>query len=404
MLFERAYAASPTTTPSHASIFTSRYPLEHGVLRNGLVLRDDFVTLAERLSAAGFTTAGFVAAGALFADAGLAQGFDHFDAPPPADDLPYRSADATVDAVLAWLAAEPPSVRPLFLFVHLFDPHGPQAPPEVHRQRFALRTPAERQRFARYLTERRQIRPGSFGAGIDGMLEQYQNYDAEIRFADAELGRLFDALGGLDRERPWLWIVTADHGQGMGSHLFFGHGKHVYEEQVRVPLLFYAGNGAFPPQRVSAVVEHVDLLPTLAELIDLGPSPAPVRGRSLLPLLRGGGVAEFAEGSALAQRRSYEAPAPERPPGADYELGEKYALVGPRWKLIHRTLGGDELYDLRRDPLETRNRAAAEPARVAALRERLLARLEGLRSAASAAAEPVDPETSRQLEGLGYLP
>jgi arylsulfatase A-like enzyme len=405
VLFERAHAPMATTAPSHASLFTSRYPLEHQVLRNGLVLDDGFVTLAERLAAAGYRTAGFVAAGDLFAAAGLGQGFQTFDAPPPPEDGAYRAADRTVDAALDWLEQTSALEQPLFLWVHLFDPHGPLVPPERYRKLFEPHTDKERLGLARFLLGRHHVKLGTFGAGLQGMIEQYTNYDAEVRFADTELGRLFQAVQEQAAGRT-LWVITADHGQGLGSHRFFGHGKNIYQEQVRVPLLFYASDGSFPARRVRAVVEHVDLAPTLLELAGVAASGPILRGRSLVDLLRGGDEKALAGRQALVQRRAYEEPDPRwEELGHDYELGEKYALVGARWKYIHRTVGVDELYDLRADPYETRNLAAADPVRAERLRTALEERLAELRGT-GAAGEPasVDGETLKRLEALGYVP
>jgi arylsulfatase A-like enzyme len=407
VLFERAYAPMSATAPSHATIFTSLYPAQHGVRRNGLVLGDDFVTLAELLSAAGFQTAGFTATITLFTSGGLRQGFQEFDTAAKVEGVAYRGASETIDSALRWLDGSADLDDPLFLFVHLFDPHGPLVPPKPYREAFELRSTAQRERFARYLTGQRHVVPGAFQSGLQGMLWQYMNYDAEIRYADTELARLFEALGARGDTTPTLWVITADHGQGMGSHSVFGHAAHIYEEQVRVPLLFHATNAAFSPRRIPAIVEHVDLLPTLAELAGLREEPKAAdgrrRGRSLVPLLRGEETSGFRGHGAFAQRRAFEPQDPSRP-NPSFELGEKYAWVEERWKLIHRTIGRDQLYDLQTDPYETRNLAAEQPEQAAALKARLLARIEELRGEGTPEAPKVDEEAQRQLEALGYLP
>jgi arylsulfatase A-like enzyme len=144
-----------------------------------------------------------------------------------------RGASETIDSALRWLDGSADLDDPLFPFVHLFDPHGPLVPPKPYREAFELRSTAQRERFARYLTGQRHVMPGASQSGLHGMLGQYMNYDAEIRHADTELARLFEALGARGDATPTLWVITADHAQGMGSHRIFGRASHIYAEQVR---------------------------------------------------------------------------------------------------------------------------------------------------------------------------
>ena len=138
--FTRAYAQSSATGPSHASMFTSLYPIQHGVHRNGLVLDSSFLTLAEMLAAEGFRTGAFVSTGApLGGD--LGQGFEVFDEDKPAVGEKgwrklYRPADETADAALAWLESIGTDEK-VFLWVHFYDPHRPFNPPESYRQEIA---------------------------------------------------------------------------------------------------------------------------------------------------------------------------------------------------------------------------------------------------------------------------
>ncbi|MHC4220645.1 MAG: sulfatase, partial [Planctomycetota bacterium] len=130
--FTRAFAPMATTVPSHASMLTGLYPLQHGVLKNGNRLSDDVGTLPEILASAGFETAGFVSTNRHFADGNLHQGFRHFDEPAPEGlELQYRCAEQTLDTARAWLAQTPPPPR-LFLWIHLFDPHMPYVERQTH--------------------------------------------------------------------------------------------------------------------------------------------------------------------------------------------------------------------------------------------------------------------------------
>jgi arylsulfatase A-like enzyme len=404
VVFDRAYAATSTTAPSHATMFTSLYPAQHRLLQNGLRLRDNFLTLAELVSARGFATAGFVSTQVHFAASNLQQGFATLDEPRLRGGQHYRDADRTVDAARKWLSDLDAGSR-FLLFVHLYDVHPPMRPPERHLEALALASREERRFLTHFLTQSHRVPLDFYGNSADDMLEAITDYDAELRFADAELRRLFEAFRALDLDRRTLWIITSDHGEGLGNHHWPHHGRHIYEEQVRVPLIFYSAEPPLEPRRVPGLVEHVDLLPTIASLVGdpdaLAAQPRPVQGRSLAPVLYGHPL-DPTERAAFVQRRSFEvSDAPHARRRRGYELGSKYALVGPRWKYIYRTIGGDELYDLSADPYETQDLAARHPEQRAQMKARLLERVEEL--SADFEAERVDPQTIERLEELGYV-
>jgi arylsulfatase A-like enzyme len=183
-----------------------------------------------------------------------------------------------------------------------------------------------------------------------------------------------------------------------------GHGRHIYEEQVHVPLILHASDGLLTPRRVPGVVELCDVLPTVVELVGatdaLTAQAGPIQGRSLMPILRGEQAA--VPRAALVQRRAYDPP----PPGrllADYELGEKFALVERDWKYIHRTIGADELYQLSADPHEERNLIHENPAQAARMKAALLERVRRLGETAGPEAASVGSATVEKLEALGYV-
>jgi len=418
VVFDRAYAAISVTLPSHATLFTSLYPIQHRVLKNSLRLDGSHWTLAELLAEAGFDTGGFASMREHFAVGGLAQGFDVFDEPGPAgpEDLPYRPADATVDRALAWVRSIDADRR-FFLWVHVYDPHQPLAPPEAHRESVAPSDAEARAERIRFLREQHHVSRGAghdgqpvFRRGDEGMLALHTAYDGEVHFVDAELRRLFAGVAAAAGDADTLWVVTSDHGEGLGSHAYKFHGRHIYEEQIRVPLLIHATAGDFAPARVDAVVEHVDLLPTVAALAGVPPASLAreprMQGRSLWPLLRGGGThGADDERAAFAQRRHYAA-ADRRSPlvRRDFEVGRKFAWIEPRYKLIHRSTGEVELFDLERDPYETHDLSVLEPERVASMRARLLERVAELEASASGEPESVDDATIERLRALGYAP
>jgi arylsulfatase A-like enzyme len=414
VVFERAYAAMSTTGPSHATMFTGLYPLQHRVQKNGQGLPDAFVTLAEMLSDRGFDTAAFVSSRASLRSGHLDRGFRVYDEPRRAVAVPYRPADETVDAAVAWLEGRSDG-GPLFVWVHLFDAHLPRQAPLAHLRAVASGTEEERRAVQRFLIEGHRVPPSYFGNDPDAMLQAIDEYDAEISFVDTELSRFHEAVSRRDFGERTLWIITSDHGEGLGNHHWMLHGKQIYDEQVRVPLIFHASDGSLPPRRAPGIVEQVDLLPTIASLTGigdrLGEQFLPIQGRSLAPILAGEVAAGVSPRTAFVQRRVYAAnPGAEARIRADpeqmrkirYEPGEKYGLVERRWKYVHRTRGRDELFDLRGDPYETRNLVAEHSERAREMKARLLARVNALREGPTLEPDPVDAETAELLEELGY--
>jgi arylsulfatase A-like enzyme len=404
-VFERAYAPMPTTAPSHATMFTALYPIQHGVLGNGLRLPDAIETLAEIFLAADFTTAGFVGTHAQWVPTGLSRGFETFNPRPRESDEVYRQADRTVDAALAWLGRCDPCER-LFLFVHLFDAHGPLQPPDRHLQVFQSEAAETRERHAAFLQERPGIPLAFYRNDTGGMLFIADRYDAEIHFADAQLRRLYEGMRERGLLEGSLWVVTADHGEGLGNHAFMGHGK-AYEEDLRVPLFFHAVDGSLAARRVADLTEHVDLRPTLLELAGLPPEPA-TAGSSLVPQLMG--EPEASPRAVFAQRgRIAQGPHVRRMPQEDPGdlSGDQYAWIEQRWKYLHHLTGDDELYDLEADPLETHDLLQGTAPPVAErLRKSLASRIDELRSSAVAAERPpkLSEETKQELRALGYAP
>jgi tetratricopeptide (TPR) repeat protein len=204
--FRQAYASVPETLPSHASLLTGLHPAGHGVHENARSLPGDRPLVAERLRAAGYHTAAFVSAFVLARRFGLARGFEVYDDELPADRAERGAAETTARA-LEFLDRD--AARPLFLWVHYFDPHAPNAPPEPFRARYGL-----------------------------------DPYRGEVAAMDEQLGRLLGAF----EERvasPKAVIVVADHGEGLGDHGESQHGHLLYQATMHVPLLI-AGPGVAP--------------------------------------------------------------------------------------------------------------------------------------------------------------
>ncbi len=356
--FTDTHAHAPMTLPAHTSILTGLVPPHHGVRNNGsTALGASAPTLATLLRDAGYRTAAFVGAFVLDARFGLARGFDVYDDRVGSDTGPvtFAFSERTADRVTAlagdWILSisQRPTTndqrpRPWLCWIHLFDPHAPYRAPEQH-----VADP----------------------------------YDNEVAFTDAQLGKLLDRLRAAGQLDSTLIVIVADHGESLGEHGEATHGLFAYEATLRIPLI--VAGPSIRPAVVGAAAGQVDLVPTVLDLLGVQ-NPAQVDGRSLLAALRGEPVAD--------RPLYFEA--------LDSYLARNWApltgVVGDGWKYID--LPEPELYDLRSDPAELRNRIGSDTPRAAALGKRL-SEWNPL-SSAPASAAPLDADAVARLRALGY--
>jgi arylsulfatase A-like enzyme len=366
-----AVAPVPFTPPSHMSMLTGLDPCAHGVRDLQGALAPERVTLAEALRAAGYATAAFTEDAYLVAGNGFDRGFDVYRENRSEESAsPGFAAETFADAT-SWLSAH--ATEPFFLFVHTYQVHEPYTPPRG---------------YAGLFTD---------GDQVDEHQQALANYEREVRYTDDLFGGVLDALetGGV-AERTIL-VVTSDHGEGFAEHFWSGHGFDLHDEALLVPLLVRAP-GLVPAGRVvEEQVGLVDLTPTLLDLVGL-PPPPDVQGRSFARLLTG-------RGAAFEER-----------PVVCAALTKSESVRTRRWKYVTAPQG-ELYYDVAADPLEQRDRAAADPAGVAAARAVLEAahaactqwneaHPRGAPPTGAAGGEPAwminREEVERKLRSLGY--
>ena len=334
-LFEDAWAHAPSTRYSMPAILTGRYPsqISWDMSVWWPALRPENVTLAEVVRGRGLRTAGIFNYSYFDRVRRFDQGFDDYDnrnaaLHQGADPASTRGTSSVqqADAAIAWLDRY--ATQRFFLWVHFYDPH--------------------------YQYERH---PGTAEFG-DTPIDRY---DHEIRFTDDQLARVFDRLRAQGRWDRTVTVVTGDHGEGFGERGIAFHGYHLYAQQTRVPLIIRVPG--LPPRRVRTPVGHVDIFPTIANLLGATPTPG-LSGRSLVPELAGSMRDEDRD---VFQEVAYEGPT------------NRYALITQRWHLIYNMNPDNswELYDRRADATETRDvwgeHDASEP------QHRLLSWIDGLR-------------------------
>jgi len=394
IVFDNAISASSHTAPSHASLFTSLYPAQHQLLQNGERLSDDLLTLAEVFSNAGFQTAGFTAVN--FLD-GLDQGFDQFRT-----GTVYSPAEDVLGWAKEWLGERGPEEN-VFVWIHLFDVH------EWYHDNYldldAVDAVASSARpsgdeLVAFLSRVHGLVPERF-PGARSIVEVMDNYDGQLLSADRALERFFNHVGGSRPAADALWIVTADHGEGLGNHGFLGHGRYIYNEQLHVPLLIHAPERFGSATRIDELVRLVDLAPTLAEIAggSFADQPIPIEGRSLLPLLEGAS-GQWTPVPGFSQRR----PVDEKRLAENWHPGEVFATQDRHRKLIVSTDGEIEFFDLDNDSFELHNRWRPgnddQNERVRALVELYLRMKEQGEVIGSG---EIAPEHIEELKALGYL-
>jgi arylsulfatase A-like enzyme/cytochrome c-type biogenesis protein CcmH/NrfG len=350
VLFERAYSHAPQTLPAHAAVLSGRLPFETGIRDDtGFTVKPGERWLPQMLRDRGYATGGVVSAFLLRKDTGIAQGFDFFDGAMPASPPDTATGELQRDGAASeavaekWLASIG-SAR-AFLFLHLYEPHKPYAPPE---------------RFS-----------------------QYAPYDGEIAYADEIVGRLIRYLKSHQLYDRSTIVLLSDHGEGLGDHGEQEHGLFVYDEAIHVPLIIKQESNAGGGRRVTDVVQQIDLVPTILQLAK-APVPGTLRGRSLRPVLDGTGhlPAPAVYSEALYGR---------------YHFGwsELTALTDDRFRYIKAP--HDELYDLERDPHERANLAEERAPSRQAMRS-VLDRLAPAAQPAGGDALPDPKETHPILE------
>jgi choline-sulfatase len=346
VVFNQAMSVAPLTLPAHASLFTGLYPPRHGVRDNAAAPLDArHATLAEILQLAGFRTAAFVGSAVLAANRGLARGFETYkDGAAAGEPTPLRRpGNHVADEAVAWLDAADAS--PFFLWVHLYDVHAPQTIPENYHR--------------------------ASGGDL---------YAGALAFADAQIGRIVEALERRHVLDSTAILVVADHGESLGEHGEFEHGIFLYEGPIRVPFIVRAPG--LRPRRVREVVSLVDVMPTALDL--LGKRTVPADGVTLVPALRGRSEpperAVYAE-SMYAQRFGWS-------PLRMLRTGRFKFIEAPR----------PELYALDRDPFEEHNLAVDHPTLAAEMRAALgIATNEALPARSGLFAQ------RHTLAALGYL-
>jgi len=391
-IFKNAIAPSSWTAPSMVSLFTSTYPINHGVVR-GFNYRDkrkynskevfssDLITLPEILKTQGYTTFGVSSNHNLTAQFGFARGFDYFEYPG------WVSADHVNTIVCSWEDALNKSDK-YFLWIHYIDPHYP----------YNARSPW----IDEYCTSQSSIKNLNLSIKSDSTLnsliptlktdpQALSNlialYDSEINYADSYLGELIKKY---ELNKNTLLIITSDHGEEFLEHNSIGHAKNLYQETIRIPLVIKLPHSS-KRQIINNYVNLVDIMPTIIHMIDID-SQDQALGKPILD--------KKGQLSGLKTRKGKQA----------YSFAELdfrsvlKAIITPEWKYIYHDRGGNELYDVKSDPLELKNLVDKETEKCNQLREQLFNWTSSAKQYSTTRLSiQLSPEEREKLVTLGYL-
>ena len=394
--FDRAYCQYPLCGPSRASFMTGLYPDQTLIRRNAIFLRQTLpkvVSMSQYFSQQGYRA---TRVGKIY----------HYNVPlhigTGGHDDPY-SWDQTINprgrdrddepiifslrpgsfgGTLSWLAAEGTDLEqtdgiaaseairvmetharektPFFLAVGLYRPHTPYVAPKKYFQMYPRNKIAVPKVPAGYFATLPKAAQKSclrkqeqLNLKHELAVQAIQAYYASITFADAQLGRILDALDRLGLDENTVVVFTSDHGYHMGEH---GHYQKttLFENATRVPLIISAPAMKSAGQTSSSFAEMIDFYPTLSELCGL-PAPKIAAGVSLVPTLRNPKL--VTRSSALSQ----------------YDVGYsvrtaryRYSAWGPDGEQ------GAELYDCQADPQEMVNLAGQQQTATAEAEMRVL--------------------------------
>jgi arylsulfatase A-like enzyme len=410
VVFDNAYAPSPWTLPTVASLATSTFPCEHGVVDDRRQLPAGLSTLAERLAAAGYRTAGLYGNAYAGPSFGLDRGFEDYAFSRQNDPAKVRPALERADA----------DGRPLLLYVHNMEPHGGERFRGPAQEGFLPEVPpARRTELLERFTAYRKLTRVDFARGrplgtTDNTAEQQREldfmtanlvehdvlYDAAIRLADRRFSEVVDLL----RQRPgWpdtVVIFLSDHGEELGEHGGWQHDQSVYEELVRVPLLIRFPGGLGAGTRRPEIVSLADVAPTVLALAGVDAAGTGLAGRDLTRLVDGDPGPDGTGPVVVAMRDNRKKYfAPWKASRGDLNIAVR---DGDLKAILNVEIGTVELYDLAADPgeqVDLSTRRPEDAARLAAFAAEWLAGCTG----AGAGDAELDDETVERLRSLGYV-
>jgi len=405
VLFKNAIAQSPWTLPSHMSILTSLYPSVHlANSKKNNKLSEEKVCLAEILKKEGYYTAAFVDGGWLRHKFGFNQGFDIYD------DEGGRIARIN-KKVMKFL--EENFQKKFFLFMHVYDVHGPYEPPPPYNEMFYKGNKDDPNNHSMDFIKSIGYHKYQKFDNITDINYVKSLYAGEIRYVDNELGKLFAKMGELEIFDNTLLVFLSDHGESLFEHhVYIGHGIFLFDNEVKIPLIIKPPKGNYRKRVIYNQVESIDVMPTILDLLDL-PANKEAQGKSLVKFMKNQKVASkdnfaFGESSNTGGTGFVRTNKWKFISKMKINLNELVQGLKPSNKinLTKYIIDEEQLYDLENDPQERNNLIKKEPEVAKKLKDRLIKWEEDNKKIASRMEKhkiELTDEEKEQLKALGYV-
>jgi arylsulfatase A-like enzyme len=380
--FDRARTIEPLTGPALVSMLTSLHPHQHGASRNGLRMRSGMASLPKALQARGYRTAAFVGNWTLRDKlCGLAEHFESYNEVLTRGrwwGFVRREADANdiTDGAIEWLGPhrQHESAAPFFLWVHYVEPHSP------------------------YRLHKDFVEP--LGINTTGNVSPRDRYDTEIAFVDAAVGRLLESLDRLELTEETLIVFASDHGESLGEHGYWGHGRHLYEPTLSIPMSV-TWKGHLRARAIDAPALITDIAPTILGLLG-GDQPSTFGGFDWAGVLNG----DAAPVDRLTHHQAHRGAVMSK---HDSELKRRSGLLevgiiqNEKKEIFRVTKNRREFYDLAVDPRELNDLIRKNDPPTEGLLTWMRTVYDGLTAVEDAPPEPLDEESIEALRSLGYV-
>ena len=398
--FESAYVPVPRTGPSVAALLTGMFPMNI----DEWAVRREHETLAEVFASQGWRTVAAVDNANLSEVSGYAQGFETYRETWEESDSEITRTQMITSTALEQLEDLAQTGESFFMWLHYVNPHLPYTPPSGFDRRY-VNDP----HFDGSVTLPRTsgyfggISPDAYVEGEHRLAYYVAQYDGEILFADAEIGKVLDFIRSEPTLEDTVIVLTADHGEGLGEQdLYFEHGPYVLESHVHVPLIVHNPKHASNPRRIEQPVSTIDIAPTILELAGIS-VPRFTGNRALHPLA-GQSLVPTAEGRLQNHRQNIF-----------FASRDYWGVRSSEWKMILKTREDDnpgqthQLFNLMADSHELENLYDERPEPAARLLRRLEARRQIQANLEIGNANPanrykrLDQKALENLRALGYL-
>ncbi len=395
VMFKQALTVAPWTYPVMFSLFSSFYPSVYGMTPS-LRQLNNIVLFGQALKHKGYYKTAVCGHHALSTMKQFTQFFDKFISIEPTKESLWTDNNAQKVTQLAVKCLNQQGVkRNFFLWIHYMDPHGPYNPPPAYKKRWNRET----------LTKKFKKMPISKSKwiGLNGVPEYIAEsmdiqsmdineyialYDGEIGFVDSQIGVLIEELEKRNMGKNTVIIITADHGESLGEHDFFGHEFLLYDNLLKIPLIIKYPEKFASNKIIERQVKIIDIMPTIFDILRIKKNGL-LDGESFLPLI-------------------YEKNKTISPYAYSLYMNndiEKYAVRTQEWKLIYNHNEEKyELYNLQKDPREITNLfSLANNGFIESLKQKLHNFIRETNSQKIEVDFFLDEETKRRLRMLGYL-